>query len=135
MVKNAVYYYSKTGHTKKLADVIADEFDVEAHSINEDVNDDIDTLFLGSSIYGNSIDPRLVDFFSKLGGRVNRIVNFSTSGMGRSSYDEIKALAESYGIKMYPDEFHTLGEFAGINADHPNEDDLKNARIFASNFK
>lgn len=135
MSKFGVYYYSKTGHTKALADAIAGELGVEAHCIYDDVDDDIDTLFLGSSIYGNSIDPAMIDFFSKIEGHVNRIVSFGTSGMDRSTYDEIKDLADSYGIEIDEDEFHVSGEFAGINAGRPNSGDLERACMFASRFK
>lgn len=133
-MKYAVYYYSKTGHTKLLADAIADILGVKAHTIYEPLNEDVDVLFFGSSVYGNSIDPAIVDFFSKIETKVGCIVSFGTSGMMKSSFDDIKALAESYNIPVCDLNFHVLGEFAGINKDHPTRDDILNVRKFASDF-
>lgn len=123
-MKYAVYYYTKSGHIKKLADVIAKTLDIEAHNIQEGLDEDVDVLFLGTSVYGNAIDPAVVKFFNNMDANVGTIVNFSTSGVSHSTYDEIKQLANSYGISMYPENFHVLGEFAGINSGRPNEDDL-----------
>ena len=47
----AVRYYSKTGNTKKLAERIAKEAGVKALPITEPITEDIETLFLASSVY------------------------------------------------------------------------------------
>ena len=48
-MKCAVRYYTKTGNTKKLAEVVAAALGVEALPISEPVSEQTDLLFLGNS--------------------------------------------------------------------------------------
>ena len=50
-MKAAVRYYTKSGNTKKLADAIAKAVGVEADTVDHQLEEDIDILFLGSSVY------------------------------------------------------------------------------------
>ncbi len=133
-MKIAIRYYSKSGHTKKLADAISDVVKEPSLDISEPINEDVDILFLGSSIYGNSIDPALVKFFSTNNVNIGCIVSFSTAGVMESTYNDIKNLADSYGISISSKEFHCPGEFAGINAGRPNDNDIKNIKSFIEEF-
>ena len=50
-MKIAIRYYTKTGHTKKLAEAIGKELGVEAKTIDTPLEEKVDILFLGSSVY------------------------------------------------------------------------------------
>ena len=63
---NRVRYYSKTGNTKKLAEVVAKQVGVTAKPIMEQIEDDIDILFLGGAVYAFDIDPLLKTFIHSL---------------------------------------------------------------------
>lgn len=126
----AIRYYSKSGHTETLAKAISEEMDVPAKPISEGLDEDVDVLFLGSSIYGNSIDPAVVEFFNNLNVNIGCIVNFSTAGIMESTYDQIKELTDLFDIELSLDEFHCPGEFAGINAGRPNKDDVEDVKAF-----
>lgn len=95
----AIRYYSKSGHTETLAKAISEEMDVPAKPISEGLDEDVDVLFLGSSIYGNSIDPAVVEFFNNLNVNIGCIVNFSTAGIMESTYDQIKELTDLFDIE------------------------------------
>lgn len=129
-----IRYYTKSGHTKKLADAIADELNIPAKTINEEITEDVDILFLGSSIYGNSIDPALTTFFNNINVNIGLIVNFSTAGSIESTYDKIKELADLYEIPISSKEFHCPGEFVGMNIGRPNNSDVENIKEFVHNF-
>lgn len=129
-----IRYYTKSGHTKKLADAIADELNIPAKTINEEITEDVDILFLGSSIYGNSIDPALTTFFNNINVNIGLIVNFSTAGSIESTYDKIKELADLYEIPISSKEFHCPGEFVGMNIGRPNSSDVENIKEFVHNF-
>lgn len=129
-----IRYYTKSGHTKKLADAIADELNIPAKTINEEITEDVDILFLGSSIYGNSIDPALTTFFNNIHVNIGLIVNFSTAGSIESTYDKIKELADLYEIPISSKEFHCPGEFVGMNIGRPNNSDVENIKEFVHNF-
>ena len=62
----AVRYYTKTGNTKRLAEAIAKELEVEALPISEPVTEPVDALFLGNSYYAFTIDPEVRTFVSSL---------------------------------------------------------------------
>ncbi|MCD7782055.1 MAG: flavodoxin [Methanosphaera sp.] len=130
----AIRYYSKTGHTKKLAQAISEVTNVEALSISHKLESNVDILFLGTSIYGNSIDPQIPGFFDSIDVKVGKIVNFSTAGTNISTYEKIKQLASQYDIELSQQEFHCLGEFGGMNLDKPDSNDIENIKEFTRNI-
>ncbi len=131
-MKTAVRYYTKTGHTKKVAEAIAEAVGVEALPISEPLTEPVDILFLGNSYYAFTIDPEVRDYVSSLSAdKVGCIVNFGTAAMLNSTYKKVKAVADKAGVKMDEREFHCKGEFKGVNKGRPNEEDLKAAVEFA----
>ena len=102
----AVRYYTKTGNTKRLAEAIAKELEVEALPISEPVTEPVDALFLGNSYYAFN-----------------------------STYKKVKAEADKIGIPMDEKEFHCKGEFKGLHKGRPNDDDIKAAIEFARQYK
>lgn len=134
-MKYAVRYYTKTGHTKKLADAIAGTLGVEALPISEPITEQVDILFLGNSYYAFNIDPEVRDFIASLDkSKVGKIVNFGSAAMLNSTYKKVKAEADKVGIRVDDNEFHCRGEFKGIHKGRPNADDLKAAAEFAKKF-
>ena len=132
----AVRYYTKTGNTKRLAEAVAKELEVEALPISEPVSEKVDILFLGNSYYAFSIDPEVRDFVASLDKeKVGKIVNFGSAAMLNSTYKKVKAEADKVGIKMDEKEFHCKGEFKGIHKGRPNEDDIKAITEFTKQFK
>ena len=134
-MKVAVRYYTKTGHTKKLAEAVAGAVGAEALPISTPVSEPVDILFLGNSYYAFSIDPEVRTFIRTLDrNKVGRIVNFGSAAMLNSTWKKVKAEADKAGIKMDKREFHCRGEFKGIHKGRPNDDDMKAAAEFAKGF-
>lgn len=132
----AVRYYTKTGNTKRLAEAVAKELGVEALPISASVEDKVDYLFLGNSYYAFNIDPEVKSFIGSLDkNKVGKIVNFGSAAMLNSTYKKVKAEADKVGIPMLDKEFHCKGEFKGIHKGRPNDDDIKEAVIFAKSIK
>ena len=135
-MKYAVRYYTKTGNTKKLADAIASELDVEALPITTPVDEKMDILFLGNSYYAFSIDPEVKKFVASLDkNKVGKIANFGSAAMLNSTYKKVKSEADKVGIPMLEKEFHCKGEFKGMRKGRPNEEDIKAAAEFARSIK
>ena len=59
-MKVAVRYYTQTGNTRKLCDAIASALGVEAKSVEAPLEEAVDLLFLGSSVYAAGIDPAVI---------------------------------------------------------------------------
>jgi flavodoxin I len=132
-----VIYYSMTGNTKKVAEVIAAELDVSAEDVKtkgELAEDSF--LLLGSGNYfplpgrgfkklvaSNDFDGRKVALFGTSGG-----------GKGRE-VEALEKMVTAKGAKVMG-KFHCTGKMLFfINRKHPDKKDLKNARKFARKLK
>ena len=134
-MKVAVRYYTKTGHTKKLAEAVAGAVGAEALPISTPVSEPVDILFLGNSYYAFSIDPEVRTFIRTLDrNKVGRIVNFGSAAMLNSTWKKGKAEADKVGIAMDQREFHCRGEFKAFHKGRPNEEDLAAAAEFAKSI-
>lgn len=133
MMKYAIRYYTKSNHTKQLADCIAEVLDIEALDITHPLVEDVEVLFFGSSVYGNSVDPEVRDYIFAIDVNVSRMVCFGTAGVMESSYDEVRNLADLKDIPVDEREFHCKGEFVGMNRGKPDESDLDELRSFVRN--
>jgi len=130
-MKIAIRYYTKTGNTKKLAEAIGNEINVEAKTVDEPLTEDVDILFLGSAVYAAGIDQKIKDFIKNISVNVGEVVNFSSAALIESTYKQVKKEVEAKGLKMSEDEFHCRGAFKFVHRGRPNDDDLKDVREFA----
>ncbi len=133
-MKFAVRYYTKSGNTKKLADEIARELNVEALDVSNKLTEDVDYLFLGSSVYAAGVDEEIKSFIKNPGSKIGQIVNFSTAALLPSTYKQVSKLCTAAGLKVSDKEFHCRGSFGALHKSHPNAEDLKNAAEFAKQF-
>ena len=130
-MKVAVRYCTRSGNTKKVADAIAEEAHVKAEDIEVPLPEDVDLLFLGSSLYGMDVDKRVYAFFDENTKKIGKIASFGTAASPASSVGAIEKLATEHGIPMADKSFRCYGSFGMIHRDRPNEEDLKEARAFA----
>ena len=131
-MKAAVRYYTRSGNVKKLADAVADELGVESLDVSAGLDERVDVLFLGSSVYGTNVDEAVKKFLAEVDpDKIGKIVNISTAAIISSTYDRVKKLAEERGISMSHHEFHCRGRFLMMHKNHPDEADLAAVRVFA----
>lgn len=134
MMKISVRYYTKTGNTKKLADEIARTAGVEAKTVDEKLSEDVDILFLGSSVYAAGIDYKVKKFIEDIDVHVGKIVSFSTAAIVKSTYSQVKKVADQKKINVSDKEYHCKGSFGPLHRGRPNTDDLKKVSQFAKSF-
>lgn len=78
---NAVRYCSKTGNTKKMAEMIAKQLGVTAEPVDTPLTYPIQKLFLGGAIHMASLDKELKHFAENLDSeKIREVVIFGTSG-------------------------------------------------------
>ena len=130
-MKIAIRYYTKTGNTKKLAEAISNAINVEAKTVDEPLTEDVDILFLGSTVYAAGIDEKIKDFIKDINVNVREVVNFSSAALIESTYKQVKKEVEAKGLKMREDEFHCRGAFKFVHRGKPDDNDLKNVGEFA----
>ncbi|MBO5494293.1 MAG: flavodoxin [Eubacterium sp.] len=133
-MKYAVRYYTKTGHTKKLADAIANAVGVEAKSIDVPLEEDVDILFLGSAVYAAALDSNVKSFIEGINVNVGKVVSFSSAAILSGTYKQVKAVCDKKGIAVDSDEFFCKGQFKMIAKGRPNAQDEADAAEFAKKY-
>ena len=130
---NKVVYYSRSGHTQKIALAIARGAGVQAEPVEQcGAVSATDTLFVGASIYGGVMDGRLRAFLQSLEpSEVKRVTVFGTSAGPKSALDEVKSILRPKGIAVVEEAFHCKGSFLFLNLGRPNGEDAKKAEAFA----
>lgn len=125
-MKVAIRYYTKTNHTKNLAERLGQAVGAQALPISQGLEEPVDILFLGSSYYAFSIDPEVREFISTLDkDKVGKIVVFGSAAMLNSTSNKVRKEAEKVGIKVDDREFHCKGEYKAFNKARPNEEDYQ----------
>ncbi|MBR1627138.1 MAG: hypothetical protein IJ681_08355 [Bacteroidales bacterium] len=126
-----IRYYSKTGHMKKMAQVIERLTGARAMTTDNPLTETADVLFLGSAIYVAGIDNNVKKFIATLEKeKVKNVICFSSAAILTSSYPQVKALLEKQGIHVDEREFHCKGQLSLMHRGHPDEEDLKNLETF-----
>ena len=133
-MKIEIRYYSRGGNTKKLAEAISKEIGVEAKTTSEPLKEDIDILFLGSSVYAYGVDDNIKQFINNIDVKVGKVVNFSTAALVKSTYNQVKKLLDAKGIEMSKEEYYCKGSFGILHKGKPNEKDLNDVAKFASSI-
>ncbi len=131
-MKTAVRYYSRGGNTKKLADAVAQAVGTEALDLSAPLEEYVDVLFLGSSIYAGKPDQAVKEYITSNAEKIGSIANFSSAAAKKSTYAGVKEAADAKGIKMIEDQFFCNGSFLFMHKGRPNEEDLKAVKEFAS---
>lgn len=130
-MKVAIRYFSRGGNTKKLADAIAKAVGVEAKTVLEPLTEDVDILFLGSSVYAYGVDDAVKEFISGIDVKIGKVVNFSTAALIKSTYKQVAKLLAAKNIPLAKEEFACKGSFAMMHRGKPDDADCKAAAEFA----
>ena len=130
-MKVAIRYYTRGGNTKKLADAISEAIGVEAKTTAEPLNEDVDILFLGSSVYAYGVDDEVKKFIGGIDVKVGKVVNFSTAAIIKSTYKQVAKLLAEKHISLSEEEFACKGSFGIMHKGKPDADDCKAAAAFA----
>ena len=137
-MKFLVVYFSRGGKTGKVAEAIAQELGCEAVDLKKESPDvsGVDLLIVGSGNYGGAPHETLQGFLNSLQPSNNgKTAVFATSGgPDPKCIPVIKEALEAKGYKVVSS-FDCRGQFLFANRGHPNENDLKNAKEFASELK
>jgi len=130
-MKIAIRYYSETGNTAKLAEAISNVTNAKALTIDNPLIENVDILFLGSSVYYSSAPKKMKTFIKNINVKVGTVVNFSTASIMKSTYNSVKRQILAKNINMSTREFHCKGSWAAFYEARPNDKDLNNCREFA----
>lgn len=109
-MKYAVRYYSRSGKTKQVAEVIARTLGVEAESVDSakgHVSEHVDVLFVGGALYAYGLDKNLDTWLDKLDpALVGKAVAFSTSWISKHALQLIHKKLDAKGIQVASDDLY-----------------------------
>jgi len=131
-----VVYYSKTGNTREVAEVIAAELGVSAEDVkSKDKLDKDSFVFLGTGCYFPMPGRGFKKFISSNDFTDRKVALFGTSGGGKGS--EVEALDKMVTAKgaKVAGKFYCAGKFLFFHRKHPTAEDLENAKKFAREMK
>ena len=126
-----VRYFSRGGNTRKLAEAIAQSLGKEALTTDVPLKEDVDILFLGSSVYAYGVDDEVKRFIKGINVRIGKVVGFSTAALVKSTYKQVGKLLEEKGIPQATEEFYCKGSFGPMHKGRPNDEDCRKAAAFA----
>ena len=133
-----VVYFSKGGKTEKVANAIAQELDCETVDLKKETPkvSGAGLLVIGSGNYGGAPHPTVQEFLNNLQpNTTGKAAVFATSGgPDPKCIPTMKEALEAKGYKVVSS-FSCRGKFLFSNRGHPNEEDLNNAKAFASDLK
>ncbi len=130
-MKTAIRYYSKFGHTRKMAAVVAEETGAEPLTIETPITEPVDVLYLGSAVYAAVVDWRVKKFIKTLTpDLVKNVICFSSAAIIDSNYPKVRSMLEARGITVDDRQFTCRGSMGPIKAGHPNAQDLEDLRKF-----
>ena len=132
-----VFYCSKSGNTKKVAEAIAAEMKteaIEAAAVGNGYNmKKCDLIFVGSGNYQSAPGKEIVEFLKSVVPAEDRYAAvFGTAGGSNKGHlSKMKELLEKKEIRVL-DEWCCPGqEYELKNKGRPNEEDLEGAKDFA----
>ena len=102
-----------------------------AETIDVPLLEDVDILFLGSSVYGFDVDDQVKQFISNIDVKVGKVVNFSTACLVKSTYKQVGKLLAEKNIPLAKEEYYCRGSFGPMHKGRPNQQDLQAAEAFA----
>ncbi len=128
-----VRFFSRGGHTKKVAEAIAEAAGVAPEAITVPFSKPVDLLFLGGGIYAGKPASEVLEYAKALsGGNVKRVAFFSTSMSPTNGFAAQVEENIANDIEVIEPAFHCPGQFLFFNRKRPKEEDLSKAKDFAA---
>ena len=128
-----VAYYSKTKHSRRLAEAVAAALGVPAVDVREwQSAPGTEVLFLVSGLYAGRSAPEVLDFARRLKPEdAGRVILISSSASGLEQKDDLRRALAQAGMRVDPEGFVCPGSFLLVRMGRPNPRDVANAVAFA----
>lgn len=132
-MKTAIVYFSKTGHSKKIAKAMAQNLNMEVINIKENKKpENVDLLFVVGGIYGGQSMPEMTNYIKSLSPTNAKKAVLMTSCTSKvTPQATIRTLLQENKIEVLEEEFICQGSFLFMGMGHPNKADFQSAIDFA----
>ena len=133
-MKTAIRYYSKFGHTTKMAAIVGELTNTRPELATVRLTEPVDTLYLGAGVFLGKVDNSIVEFIKTLTpDMVKRVVCFGSCAIIKSPVPQMRKALEARGITVDEREFTCPGAMGPIKAGHPDKKDIENFKQFVKN--
>ena len=130
-MKTAIRYYSKFGHTQKMADIVGELTNTRPELATVRLKEPVDTLYLGAGVFLGKVDNSIVEFIKTLTpDMVKCVVCFGSSAIIKSPVPQMREMLQKKGITVSVKEFTCRGSMGPLHIGHPNQADLDDFRQF-----
>lgn len=132
----AIRYFTKFGHSAKMADVVSQVTGVKAETVATPISEPVDVLYLGSGVMLGKISSDMVRFIRTLTpDKVRRVICFGSCAIIKSPVPQMRSLLEAQGITVDERSFTCKGSMGPLHGGHPNAQDLEALREFVESTK
>lgn len=130
-MKTAIRYYSKFGHTAKMANIVGELTNTRPELATVRLTESVDTLYLGAGVFLGKVDNSIVEFIKTLTpDMVKRVVCFGSCAIIKSPVPQMREMLQAKGITVSEKEFTCRGSMGPVHMGHPNKKDLDDFRQF-----
>ena len=130
-MKTAIRYYSKFGHTTKMANIVGELTNTRPELATVRLSEPVETLYLGAGVFLGKVDSSIVEFIKTLNpNMVKRVVCFGSSAIIKSPVPQMREMLQARGITVSEKEFTCKGSMGPVHMGHPNQKDLDDFRQF-----
>ena len=127
----AIRYFTKFGHSKKMAEAISQVTKVKPESVAIPINEPIDKLYLGCGVFLGKISGEMVSFIRSLTpDKVRHVICFGSSAIIKSPVPQMRSLLEAQGITVDERSFTCKGSMGPFHSGHPNKRDMEDLKQF-----
>lgn len=110
-MNTAIRYYSRTGNTKVIAELIAESTGCLAEPIDVPLEEETDILFLGGAIYWGKIPKVMKMYIQELSPqKVKRVAIFTTSGIIDVTCGIYKEYLRKHDLKVMKEMYFCNGK-------------------------
>jgi flavodoxin I len=130
-MKFQVIFFSRKGSTKKVADAIASELNLESEDVKTAELKNDSMVFLGSGCYGGKPGKHITKFIENNDFKSRNVALFGTSGGGEGKETEAMETMLKDKNANIKGRYFCKGKAWFTNKDKPSNEDLDDARKFA----
>lgn len=130
-MQTAIRYYSKFGHSAKMAQVVGEVTGVKPESVATPLAGEVDILFIGAGVFLGKVNGSIKEFARSLDPKkVKKVVCFGSSAIIDSPVPQLRRIFEELGFNVAADSFTCRGAMGPVHSGHPDENDLQALRKF-----
>jgi len=132
IMKTAIRYYSRFGHSAQMAQVIGEVAGVKPESVDTPLTEEVDILFIGAGLFLGKVNGRIKEFARTLDpNKVKKVVLFGSSALIDTTISQMRKIFEELGFNVAEESFSCKGEMGPVHSGHPDAADLQALREFA----